>query len=92
MIDFLFVLIWLLIIISVATTIISKYKPVQRLNRSSDGHIVPQNQDLTCETKCGHNHGTDSERQPRYIVHEEPQQGYVILNGVKRKISDCKYL
>ena len=92
MIDFMFVLIWLLIAISVVSTIISKYKPAQRITRSSDGHIVPKVEDLTCETKYGHNHGTDPERQPRYIVHEEPQQGYVILNGVKRKISDCKYL
>ena len=26
---------------------------------------------------------------PRYIVHDEPEEGYVILNGVKRKLTDC---
>ena len=26
------------------------------------------------------------------VVHDEPEQGYVILNGVKRRIEDCKDL
>ncbi|MBR2067163.1 MAG: hypothetical protein IJ875_02740 [Solobacterium sp.] len=26
------------------------------------------------------------------IQHELPEEGYVILNGIKRKLDDCKYL
>lgn len=26
------------------------------------------------------------------ITHPEPEPGYVVLNGVKRKIEDCRYL
>ena len=59
---------------------------------SSDGHRVPASQDLTCETKYGHDHGSSNFAEKRYIVHEEPEDGYVVLNGVKRKIRDCKYL
>ena len=62
----------------------------RRVTRSDDGHEVPMNQDLTCETQYGHNHGALPEK--RYIVHEDPEEGYVILNGVKRRIRDCKYL
>ncbi len=61
-------------------------------SRSSDGHIVPRNDDMTCETKYGHHHATIDGEHPRYIVHEEPNEGYVILNGVKRKITDCRNL
>lgn len=59
---------------------------------SSDGHAVPKDQDLTCEDEYGHHHPSLPDAQPRYIVHEEPTEGYVILNGVKRKISDCRNL
>lgn len=61
---------------------------------SSDGHVVPKTQDFTCENEFGHNHPNSSnpEYGRRYIVHEEPEEGYVVLNGIKRKISDCKYL
>ena len=57
---------------------------------SSDGHLVDPSQDLTCEKEYGHNHHTDS--SSRYIVHQEAEDGYVVLNGVKRKISECKNL
>lgn len=55
---------------------------------SSDGHRIPPSKDITCAA-YGHTH---PESAPRYIVHEDPENGYVILNGVKRKITDCKYL
>lgn len=29
---------------------------------------------------------------PRYSVAEQPETGYVILNGVKRKLRDCRNL
>lgn len=60
---------------------------------SSDGHAVPRREDLTCDTNEGHHHPEESamakEFGPRYIVHDEPEEGYVILNGVKRKLTDC---
>ncbi|MBR3357415.1 MAG: hypothetical protein IKG46_06240 [Solobacterium sp.] len=62
----------------------------RRVTRSDDGHFVPPSQDLTCEGQYGHDHGGNTEK--RYIVHEDPEEGYVILNGVKRRIRDCKYL
>lgn len=59
---------------------------------SSDGHVVPKQQDITCENEFGHQHPKNKEYGRRYIVHEEPEEGYVVLNGIKRKITDCKYL
>lgn len=60
---------------------------------SSDGHAVAHNEDLTCETRQGHVHPEtlqlEKEYGHRYIVHDEPEEGYVVLNGVKRKLTDC---
>ena len=72
-------------------------KPARRRPISSDGHAVSPEQDLTCETKSGHSHPKMSAKDEkdygkRYIVHNDPENGYVILNGVMRKISDCKDL
>lgn len=60
----------------------------------SDGHIVPRSEDLTCDTGSGHCHAhqeaqMEQEFGKRYIVHSEPETGYVILNGVKRALKDC---
>jgi len=60
----------------------------RRRTISSDGHAVPKNQDLTCE-RYGHDHGNI---EGRYIVHEDPPEGYVVLNGIKRRIEDCRNL
>ena len=61
--------------------------------RSSDGHFVKRSEDLTCETNDGHNHRDNSaEYGRRYIVHNEPNEGYVVLNGEIRKIEDCRNL
>ncbi len=93
---FLIPLIWgflvIMAIYSVVGAIVSKgRKPAgRRRTVSDDGHSVRSDQDLTCETKYGHDHSVPGER--RYIVHEDPEEGYVVLNGIKRKIKDCKYL
>ena len=59
---------------------------------SSDGHEVPEAQDLTCD-RYGHVHEPQTnEFGRRYVVHEDPEEGYVILNGVKRKLTDCRNL
>lgn len=65
---------------------------VKKVTISSDGHRVARSQDLTCTTRYGHKHQETSEFGKRYIVHEEPEIGYVILNGKKRKLTDCKNL
>lgn len=89
---FLFVLTFGIIFIAVISIVSAALrKAVRRPVRSSDGHIVPESQDLTCETEYGHHHAPTPPGS-RYIVHEDPPQGYVVLNGIKRKISDCKYL
>lgn len=67
-------------------------KATKKKTVSSDGHVVPKNQDLTCETEFEHKHPQTNEFGRRYIVHEEPEEGYVILNGIKRKLTDCKNL
>ncbi len=53
---------------------------------SSDGHRIPRSKDITCEGQYGHNHG---ERVPRFIVHEEPTEGYCNLNGKIVALRDC---
>lgn len=59
---------------------------------SSDGHVVKDEENLTCENEHGHIHPLNNEFGPRYIVHNEPEDGYIVLNGVLRKIEDCKDL
>ena len=86
------VLFWIVIIFIASIASAAKQRNAGRRIVSSDGHEVPPSQDLTCD-RYGHSHEESSpEFGRRYIVHEEPEDGYVILNGVKRKISECKYL
>ncbi|MBR3346395.1 MAG: hypothetical protein IKG37_04890 [Solobacterium sp.] len=64
---------------------------------AADGHVIPKQNDITCEGKEGHVHEPLSSSQqkdygPRYIVHDDPAEGYVVLNGVMRKISECRDL
>lgn len=61
---------------------------------SSDGHRIPRSEDITCAGMEKHHHRSNPavDRIPRYIVHEEPETGYVILNGVKRRLTDCRNL
>lgn len=60
---------------------------------SSDGHAIPAKDDITCANIEEHYHAPRGyDKLPRYIVHEEPELGYVILNGKKRRLTDCKYL
>ena len=54
----------------------------RRTARSSDGHWIRGEQDITCR-QYGHNHSGSVEPQSRYIVHEEPTEGYIVLNGKK---------
>lgn len=64
----------------------------QTWKQSKPHASVPKRDDMTCNTEYGHAHDTsalEKEYGKRYIVHNEPETGYVILNGVKRKLKDC---
>ncbi len=86
------ILFWIVIVFIISMSSVARQRNAgRRRTVSSDGHTVPPSEDLTCE-RYGHDHSESTEFGRRYIVHEEPEDGYVILNGVKRKISECKYL
>ena len=87
MFPFIILAVWV-VIIAVASVISNAIRG-KKVTYSSDGHAVPREDDFTCETKYGHQHDYS---EKRYVVHEEPKQGYVILNGVKRRIEDCRDL
>ena len=91
MADIFFILFVLVIVfVSIAASssaALKQHKPTV----SDDGHRIPKKMDLTCEGEYGHEH-SKAESQPRYIVHEEPEDGYVVLNGIKRRIEDCRNL
>ncbi len=89
------VLVWI-IIVGVWVRLASGIKK-RRKTIAEDGHVIPPEKDITCEGKEGHFHpklsaADQKDYGPRYIVHDDPEIGYVVLNGVKRKISDCKDL
>ncbi len=90
-----FFLVWIIIILTFFAVILSSTKgkavSFKRRTIAHDGHVIPRKNDITCETAYGHNHGTTQEDR-RFIVHEDPPEGYVVLNGVKRSLEECKYL
>ena len=53
---------------------------------AADGHRVPKDQDISCR-RYGHNHPEFN--TPRFIPHEDPEEGYIILNGVKMKLTEA---
>lgn len=101
--DFIFVIfvIWVVFIVVVSILANTSRKTGSIRSRwfyrrpvSSDGHRIPRSMDITCAGIRDHHHRKipGEERIPRYIVHEDPEMGYVILNGVKRRLTDCKNL
>ena len=89
------VLVWI-IVISAFVSVLGQSRK-KRKTIAADGHVIPPEKDVTCEGRDGHRHPQLTAKQkadygPRYIVHDELETGYVILNGVKRKISECKDL
>ncbi len=50
--------------------------------RSTDGHTLRKDQDITCR-RFGHNHSEAEEPAARFIVHDDIEDGYIILNGKK---------
>lgn len=61
-------------------------RPAGNTPLSSDGHRVPKDQDISCR-RYGHNHPEFD--TPRFIPHEDPEEGYIILNGVKMKLTEA---
>lgn len=53
---------------------------------ASDGHRVPKDQDISCR-RYGHRH--EEFNSPRFIPHEDPEEGYIVLNGVKMKLTEA---
>ena len=60
------------------------YKPP----RSTDGHILRRDQDITCR-RFGHRHPESEEPSTRYIVHDDIEDGYIILNGKKMRRTEA---
>lgn len=56
--------------------------------RASDGHILKGIQDITCR-QFGHSHPEWEEPSMRYMVHDDPEDGYIILNGKKMRITEA---
>ena len=50
--------------------------------RSTDGHVLGKEQDITCR-QFGHRHPEWEEPSTRFIVHDDIEDGYIILNGKK---------
>ena len=48
--------------------------------RASDGHVMKGEQDISCR-QFGHDHPEWEEPSTRYIVHDDPEEGYIILWG-----------
>lgn len=86
----------LLIVILVIVMVLAVYTST---HKSTADETSPQTvkktkyaDDLTCETKYNHKHDPLPADTPRYIVQEEPEEGYIILNGKKIRKQDCKNL
>ena len=83
---------YIVFVIAIISLTSASKKKKNRLMKSSDGHFVSPEENFTCEAKDNHHHPKSTEFGERYIVHNEPSLGYVTLNGVLRKIEDCKDL
>ena len=64
------------------------FPSARRPARASDGHILKGVQDITCR-QFGHDHPEWEEPSTRYIVHDDPEDGYIILNGKKMRITEA---
>ena len=83
-----------IIFLAVFVFIITVFVSIANSNKQNNVTIRNIDQvDATCENNYNHKHKpTDPEYGQRYIVKEEPTEGYVCLNGVIRKLEDCKDL
>lgn len=89
---FLLIVLCFFLIAAAASSTNKAKNRVRKPTISSDGHKVPKRDDVTCASEYGHVHNNvalEHEFGQRYIVHNEPETGYVVLNGVKRRLKDC---
>ena len=56
--------------------------------RSTDGHTLRKDQDITCR-RFGHRHSELEEPSTRFIVHDDIEDGYIILNGKKMRRTEA---
>ena len=65
-------------------------KGIERI--ASDGHKISAEDDISC-ARFGHDHSHDEKQaifpDKQFIVHNEPQQGYINLNGKILKRSEA---
>lgn len=81
---------FLLIARSIYKRIVRSEQPV-----SSDGHRIKPSENNTVQTPkhpiVKSRYANRQDPLPQYIVHEEPEEGYIILNGKKISKKDLKY-
>lgn len=53
---------------------------------ASDGHRMSGEEDVSCR-RFGHRH--EEFDTPRYIPHDDPEDGFIVLNGVKMRLSEA---
>lgn len=59
-----------------------------RAPRSTDGHKLRKDQDITCR-QFGHRHSELEEPTTRFIVHDDIEEGFIILNGKKMRRTEA---
>ncbi len=69
------------------------FEPRRGVERvASDGHKISAEDDISC-AKYGHDHSHDAKLEgfpdAQFIVHDEPQEGYINLNGKILKRSEA---
>ena len=84
----------LLIVLTICVVLLAVFVVIASRIKKGRQDYIPDAKSFTCDEKYDHNHEdeTNTKDHPRYIVQEQPENGYIILNGRKRKLTDCKYL
>ncbi|WP_287387353.1 hypothetical protein [Lachnospira sp.] len=59
-------------------------------NFSSNGQKIDKSFDYTCETRYDHTHRPEYSMPNRYVVHEKPTTGYIVLNGKRYSKKELK--
>lgn len=53
---------------------------------ADDGHVISKEDDISCR-RFGHRHPEDDSL--RFIPHDDPTEGYIILNGKRMLLSEA---
>jgi len=75
------------VVITVLSVTTSKFSPQHGANipRIDPNHLFHE-----ARGEYGENHADIVD--DRVVHHPEPESGYVVLNGIKRRLEDCKWL